>query len=68
MNGIDATLNAWIRPVADGLAAIVFFKVPLGEAELPLVVLWLAAGAFYFTLRFRFINIRGFKIVYFVQQ
>ncbi len=60
MNGIDATINSWIRPVADWLAAIVFFEVPVAGARLPLVVLWLAVGAFYFTFRFRFINVRGF--------
>jgi AGCS family alanine or glycine:cation symporter len=59
-NGIDATINAWMRPVADGLSSVVFFEVPVGDADLPLVVLWLAAGAFYFTVRFNFINIRGF--------
>ena len=59
--GIDATVNAWLEPAADAFAAIVFFAVPVGGAELPLVVLWLAAGALYFTLRFRFINVRGFR-------
>jgi AGCS family alanine or glycine:cation symporter len=58
--GIDATINAVMRPVADGLAKLVFFEIPLGGAEVPFVVLWLAAGAFYFTFRFRFINVRGF--------
>ena len=60
MNGIDATINAWVRPLADGLASFVFFEVPIAGAQLPLVVLGLAVGAFYFTFRFRFINIRGF--------
>lgn len=30
-------------------------------AELPLVVLWLVAGAVFFTVRFRFVNLRGFR-------
>ncbi len=61
MDGIDAAIDAALRPVADGLAAVVFFTVPLGEAELPLVVLWLVAGAVFFTLRFRFVNLVGFR-------
>jgi AGCS family alanine or glycine:cation symporter len=61
MNGIDATINEWTRPIADGLAAFVFFKVPFLGAELPLVVLWLVAGAVFFTLKFRFVNLRGFR-------
>ncbi len=32
-----------------------------GEAKLPFIVLWLIAGAIFFTLRFGFINIRAFR-------
>ncbi len=60
MNGIDAAFDALIRPAADALAALVFFKVSIAGAQLPLVVLWLVVGAVFFTLRFRFINLRGF--------
>jgi AGCS family alanine or glycine:cation symporter len=59
VNGIDATINAWVRPAADALSAVVFFKVPVAGSELPLVVLWLVAGAIFFTIRFRFISVRG---------
>ena len=41
--GIDQQINEWLTPVADGLAAVVFFKVPVGGAQLPLIVLWLVA-------------------------
>jgi AGCS family alanine or glycine:cation symporter len=41
--------------------AIVFFKIPLFGAELPVVVLWLVVGAVFFTVYMGFINIRGFK-------
>ncbi len=61
MDGIDAAIDAAVRPVADALAAVVFFTIPFGETEVPLVVLWLVAGAVYFTLSFRFINLRGFR-------
>jgi AGCS family alanine or glycine:cation symporter len=59
VNGIDDTLNAWMRPVADALASVVFFEVSIAGAGLPLVVLWLVAGAVYFTLAFGFVNLRG---------
>jgi AGCS family alanine or glycine:cation symporter len=59
MSGLDGQVDALIRPWADLLARIVFFKVPIAGAELPLVVLWLVAGAVTFTLLFRFINFRG---------
>lgn len=32
-----------------------------GEIELPLVVVWLALGALFFTLRFQFVNVRAFR-------
>jgi len=32
-----------------------------GEIQLPIVVVWLVLGAAFFTLRFQFINIRGFR-------
>ena len=43
------------------LNKIVFFKIPIFGADLPLVVLWLVAGAIFFTFYMGFINIRGFK-------
>jgi AGCS family alanine or glycine:cation symporter len=58
--GFDATINAALEPLADAFAAMVFFAVPVAGVDLPLVVLWLAAGAVFFTLRFRFINVRAF--------
>ena len=53
-------VESWVSPVADWLSSVVFFALPLAEVELPLVVLWLIAGAFYFTFRFRFVAFWGF--------
>ena len=61
MGDFDAAVDAALRPLADALAAVVFFAVPIGDARLPLVVLWLVAGAVFFTIRFRFIPIWGFR-------
>ncbi len=49
------------RPLADLLAGIVFFPIPIGGDEAPIVVLWLVAGALYFTVRFRFVNLWGMR-------
>ncbi len=59
--GIDETINAATQPIAEMVKAIVFFNIPLFGAELPVVVLWLIAGAVFFTVYMGFINIRGFK-------
>ncbi|MBW2282670.1 MAG: alanine:cation symporter family protein [Deltaproteobacteria bacterium] len=61
MTGIDAAVNAWVRPVADALASVVFFSVPIAGVDVPLVVAWLVVGAVFFTLRFRFVNLRGLR-------
>lgn len=45
----------------DYLASIVFYAFNLNNIEIPLVLLWLIAGAIFFTLALGFINIRGFS-------
>ena len=58
---IDTTINNLTAPVASWVGKVVFFKIPLGGADLPLVVLWLIAGAVFFTFYMQFVNLRGFK-------
>ncbi len=53
-------IEAVVRPLADGLAALVFFEVPIANGRAPFVVLWLVAGAVFFTLRLRFVSVWGF--------
>ncbi|MCP3984320.1 MAG: alanine:cation symporter family protein [bacterium] len=60
MSGLDAWVNDAVAPVAEMLSRIIFFEVPLFGAQLPLVVLWLVVGAVWFTLFFRFVNLREF--------
>ena len=59
--GFDETINTATAPIARFIGQIVFFKIPVGDAELPLVVLWLVIGAIFFTFYMGFVNIRGFK-------
>lgn len=51
--------EALFRPLADLLADIVFFPLPIGGSDAPVVVLWLVIGALYFTFRFRFVSVWG---------
>ncbi len=60
MTGIDDAINEAFRPIATAVVNFVFFSVPIGDAELPLIVVWLIAGALFFTVYLRLINIRGF--------
>jgi len=59
--GIDETINGITAPIAIWVGSVVFFKIPVFGAQLPLFVLWLIAGAIFFTFYMRFINLRGFR-------
>jgi AGCS family alanine or glycine:cation symporter len=55
------------RFVVGPISAVIFFDVAFwddgqpGELKLPLVVTWLGFAALFFTLRFQFVNLRGFR-------
>ncbi len=59
--GIDETINEITAPIAQWIGSIVFFKISVAGAEMPLVVLWLVCGSIFFTLYMGFINLRGFR-------
>ena len=60
----DLLFKEW---VVDNISAVIFFDLAFwdngqsGEVVAPAVVCWLAAAACFFTLRFRFVNVRGFR-------
>ena len=58
---MDARLNELFAPVARAFSDIVFFSIPIGGSKLQLIVVWLIAGAAFFTVYFRFIGLRGFR-------
>ncbi len=58
--GLAQAINDALAPAAQVLNDIVFFSVPLGPVDLPVVVVWLSLAAIVFTFSTGFINIRGF--------
>ena len=58
---IDQTIDQAFRPIAQAFSKIVFFSIPVGGVELPLIVAFLVAGAAFFTFYLGFINVRGFR-------
>lgn len=58
--GFDETINEAFSPVASAISSFVFYSVTVGETQFPLIVMWLIAGALFFTVYLRLINIRGF--------
>ena len=64
LKSLDAGFGA---NVVGPIASVLFFDLAFwdngteGELKLPFIVVWLIAGATFFTLRFRFINLRAFR-------
>ncbi|EAQ98878.1 alanine/glycine:cation symporter family protein [Congregibacter litoralis] len=59
---IDATVEALIKPFADGLASFIFYEIPIAGIPVPWIVLWLAVAASFFTVYLGFLNIRAFPL------
>jgi len=60
-SGIDATINATIQPITNALSSFIFYEIKIFETSMPLIVLWLISAAIFFTVYFKFLNLRGFK-------
>ena len=60
-SGIDDLVNRAVQPLTTFVSSVIFFSVPILGADVPLVVVWLVAGAVFFTVYFGFINVRGFR-------
>lgn len=61
--GLDQKINAWVQPATDFISSIVFYPIQLGAeatTSMPLVIIFLLFSALFFTVFFKFINIRGF--------
>ena len=58
----DDRINDFIAPITTPIVEKVFYTIPIAGQDVPLVLIWLVIGASVFTIYFRFINIRGFKL------
>ena len=59
--GFDQIIDRAFQGVADVADAIVMFEAPIGGVDVPLIVVWLIAGAAFFTVFLGGINVRGFR-------
>ena len=59
-SSFDQTIDGLMRPLADAVSSFIFYSVPIGDAQMPLIVVWLIAGGLFFTFYLRFVNVRGF--------
>jgi len=58
--GIDQNINDFLAPISKLISSIVFYSLPLGTANVELIVIWLIAGGIFSTIYFKFINFTGF--------
>jgi AGCS family alanine or glycine:cation symporter len=59
--GIDSKINDAIEPFANAVSGFIFSSFPIAGVPFPFVLVWLIAGAIFFTFYFRFINFRAFR-------
>ena len=52
----------YIELFSQWLVSVVFFSVSIGGVDVNLIVVWLASAMVFFTIRLRFLNIRGFGL------
>ena len=59
---VDQVINDSMTPVTRVLGADnILFTVPIGGMDVPFVLIWLIAGAIFFTFYNKFVNITAFK-------
>ncbi len=61
-NSVEENIDRAVQPIVEALSCVIFYK-PFASFgfDIKIVVLWLIIGAIFFTVYFRFINIRLFK-------
>ena len=59
--GIDQKVNETVGPVLNVFTNLIFSTVPFFGKDVPWVVIWLVVAASFFTIYFKFINLRSFR-------
>ena len=58
---VDDAINNVMGPITDVITSIIFWSIQIGEFSVPFVLIWLFFGALFFTVYFKFVNIRAFR-------
>src|SRR5690606_16324567 len=57
--GLDRRIDAWFSPIAAWWEQVVFAEIPFtDQVSIPLVLILLISGGIFFTLYFKFVNVR----------
>lgn len=63
---IDEAINNAVQPISDAVFFVIFYPIPIPftGAAMPFILAWLIIAATFFTIYFKFINLRSFKLGY----
>ncbi len=63
---IDEAINAFVQPISDAVFSVIFYQLPIPftNGHIPFILAWLIVAATFFTIYFKFINLRSFKVGY----
>ena len=59
---VEEAINAAFTPIADAVASVIFYAPTLFGVTFPLIVLWLVVAAIIFTIYFKGIQFRSWKV------
>ncbi|MFL0028136.1 alanine/glycine:cation symporter family protein [Streptomyces sp. NBUL23] len=59
---VDDAVSGFFEPIAKWLGEIVFYAVPVGGTDLPVIVAWLVVAGLVFTGWFGFVQLRKFRL------
>ncbi|ELS58417.1 alanine/glycine:cation symporter family protein [Streptomyces viridochromogenes] len=59
---VDEAVSGFFEPIANWLEKVVFYAVPVGGTDLPLIVAWLVVAGLVFTGWFGFVQLRKFRL------
>ncbi|MGW0466515.1 alanine/glycine:cation symporter family protein [Streptomyces sp. NPDC003027] len=59
---VDDAVSGFFEPIAHWLVEVVFYSVPVGGTNLPLIVAWLVVAGLVFTGWFGFVQVRKFRL------
>ena len=60
--GIDERINDAMAGPTKFITTVIFYTVPIAGQQVPFVLIWLLVGAAFFTIYFKFVNIRCFVL------
>ncbi|GLZ45192.1 alanine glycine permease [Actinomycetospora sp. NBRC 106375] len=59
---VEDAIEAVFTPLSEGLSAVVFAEIPIGDTGFPWIVGWLILAAIIFTVSFGFVQFRNFRL------